>query len=140
MEDPVLTSAGKKTGSKSLSDLLHNIAETPFLTPVASPPYFTPPLTPSSSSLSSSDNHILKGCFHPLHESESDAVFNKLRSSPPPKLKFLRDAEDKLYAKKIHGRRSGTWSKSLIRRGVSSLKRFRCTSYTYSSSVPIIES
>ncbi|KAL2549202.1 hypothetical protein Fot_10732 [Forsythia ovata] len=40
----------KQSRSKSLSDLFHNIAETPFLTPVASPPYFTPPLTPTSSS------------------------------------------------------------------------------------------
>ncbi|XP_022884315.1 uncharacterized protein LOC111401018 [Olea europaea var. sylvestris] len=87
----------KQSRSKSLSDLFHNIAETPFLTPVTSPPYFTPPLTPSSSS----DNHNQKGCFNPFHESESDAAFNKLRSSPPPNLKFLRDAEDKLYSRKI---------------------------------------
>ncbi|CAI9773119.1 unnamed protein product [Fraxinus pennsylvanica] len=90
----------KKTRSKSLSDLLHNIAETPFLTPVASPPYFTPPLSPSSSSPLPSD-YIQKGCFNPLHESEGDAVFNILRSSPPPKLKFLSDAEDKLYRRKF---------------------------------------
>lgn len=88
----------KQSRSKSLSDLLHNIDETPFLTPVTSPPYFTPPLTPPSSS---SDNHNQKGCFNPFLESESDAVFNTLGSSPPPKLKFLRDAEDKLYSKKI---------------------------------------
>ncbi|CAI9759871.1 unnamed protein product [Fraxinus pennsylvanica] len=89
----------KQSRSKSLSDLLHDVAETPFLTPVTSPPYFTPPLTPSSSS--PSDNHNQKGGFNPFLESESDAVFNKLRSSPPPKLKFLRDAEDKLYIRKI---------------------------------------
>ncbi|CAL5343556.1 unnamed protein product [Camellia sinensis] len=75
---------------RSLSDLLLTV-ETPFLTPLASPPYFTPPLTP----MDSSHNHH---GFNPLFESSTDAEFNMMRLlSPPPKFKFLKDAEDKLH-------------------------------------------
>ncbi|WCJ19585.1 hypothetical protein M5689_001870 [Euphorbia peplus] len=79
--------------SRSLSDLILNV-ETPYLTPFASPPFFTPPLTPMDS------NYTLKR-FNHLFESEADAEFNKIRSSPPPKFKFLQDAEEKLYRKKL---------------------------------------
>uniref|UniRef100_A0A5B6ZDZ9 Uncharacterized protein n=1 Tax=Davidia involucrata TaxID=16924 RepID=A0A5B6ZDZ9_DAVIN len=37
--------------------------------------------------------------FNPLFESATDAELNRLRSSPPPKFKFLRDAEEKLMRK-----------------------------------------
>lgn len=37
--------------------------------------------------------------FNPLFESSTDAEINKLRFSPPPKFKFLRDAEEKLMKK-----------------------------------------
>lgn len=73
---------------RSLSDLVLTV-ETPFLTPLASPPYFTPPLTP------------MKNGFNPLFQLSSDAEFIRMRSSPPPKFKFLRDAEDKLYRRKL---------------------------------------
>ncbi|KAJ9175705.1 hypothetical protein P3X46_014234 [Hevea brasiliensis] len=76
--------SAKGSRSRSLSDLLLNI-ETPYLTPLASPPFFTPPLTPM--------DH--------LFESAADAEFNKIRSSPPPKFKFLQDAEEKLYRRKL---------------------------------------
>ncbi|CBI31688.3 unnamed protein product, partial [Vitis vinifera] len=67
--------------------------ETPFLTPLASPPFFTPPLTPMDSSY----NH--QG-VNPLFESAADAdQFSKISSSPPPKFKFLKDAEEKLHRK-----------------------------------------
>ncbi|KAL2539936.1 hypothetical protein Adt_00914 [Abeliophyllum distichum] len=78
------------TSRKKLSDLV----ETPFLTPLAnSPPYFTPPLTPT---------HNEKQGFNPFCELASDAAFNCcLRSSPPPKFKFLKDAEDKLQRRQL---------------------------------------
>ncbi|CAK7325669.1 unnamed protein product [Dovyalis caffra] len=78
------------SGSRSLSDLLLTV-ETPYLTPLASPPFFTPPLTPSYNQIG----------FNHLFESSKDAEFNKIRSSPPPKFKFLQDAEEKLYRKKL---------------------------------------
>lgn len=68
--------------------------ETPFLTPATSPSYFTPPLTPMGSSPNCEG-------FDPLFESTSDAEFNKIRSSRPPKFKFLKDAEDKLNRRKL---------------------------------------
>ncbi|KAB2604129.1 hypothetical protein D8674_042432 [Pyrus ussuriensis x Pyrus communis] len=75
----------KGSRSKSLSDLLVGF-ETPYLTPLGSPTLFTPPLTPPQG-------------FSPLFESKSDAEFNRLRSSPPPKFKFLQVAEEKLRVK-----------------------------------------
>ncbi|KAL4341365.1 hypothetical protein GQ457_08G010960 [Hibiscus cannabinus] len=57
--------------------------ETPYFTPIASPPFFTTPL-------------------NPLFESASDAEFNKMRAaSPPPKLKFLKEAEEKLQKRML---------------------------------------
>lgn len=79
----------KGSRSRSLSDLLPT-AETPYMTPVASP-FFTPPLTPL-------DSRNQRG-FNPLFESATDAEFNRIKSSPPPKFKFLQDAEDKLKRK-----------------------------------------
>ncbi|KEH39417.1 hypothetical protein MtrunA17_Chr2g0328011 [Medicago truncatula] len=35
--------------------------------------------------------------FNPLFEVSAESEFNRFRSSPPPKFKFLRDAEEKLY-------------------------------------------
>ncbi|XVE69160.1 hypothetical protein DITRI_Ditri09bG0128900 [Diplodiscus trichospermus] len=67
--------------------------ETPFLTPLASPPFFTPPLTPMDACYSHQG-------FNPLFESATDAEFNRIRSSPPPKFKFLQEAEEKLEKKK----------------------------------------
>ncbi|KZV25140.1 hypothetical protein F511_32579 [Dorcoceras hygrometricum] len=86
-EDGIIRNSKNSTSRASLGDFIH-ILETPFLTPMASSPYFTPPLTPSNSC----DQHN----FGPFFESKTDAAFNKLRSSPPPKFKFLRDAEEKL--------------------------------------------
>lgn len=82
--------SAKGSRSKSLSDLLLTV-ETPYLTPLASPPFFTPPLTPSYNQIG----------FNHLFESSKDAEFNKIRSSPPPKFKFLQDAEEKLYARRL---------------------------------------
>lgn len=84
--------SAKGSRSRSLSDLLLNL-ETPYLTPLASPPFFTPPLTPLDAGYGQSR-------FNHLFESAADAEFNKVRSSPPPKFKFLQDAEEKLYRRK----------------------------------------
>ncbi|BFG22663.1 hypothetical protein CerSpe_089380 [Prunus speciosa] len=81
----------KGSRSKSLSDLLVTV-ETPYLTPLGSPTLFTPPLTPAV------DSHNQHG-FNALFESKTDAEFNRLRSSPPPKFKFLQVAEEKLRIK-----------------------------------------
>ncbi|KAH1130794.1 hypothetical protein J1N35_002172 [Gossypium stocksii] len=75
---------GSRTGS--LSDLMLTV-DAP-LSPLASPPSKSPPLNPF-------DSYHCNG-FNPLFESSTDAELNKLRSSPPPKFKFLRDAEEKL--------------------------------------------
>ncbi|XP_044509011.1 uncharacterized protein LOC123227929 [Mangifera indica] len=83
----------KSSRNRSLSDLLLTM-ETPYLTPLASPSLFTPPLTPINSS-------YYQHGFNPLFESSTDFEFNKIRSSPPPKFKFLQDAEEKLYRRKL---------------------------------------
>lgn len=80
----------KGSRNRSLSDLILTV-ETPYLTPLASPPFFTPPLTP----VDSCNQHG----FNPLFESASDAEFNRIRSSPPPKFKFMQEAEEKLRKK-----------------------------------------
>jgi len=85
----------KSSRGRSLSDVLLT-AETPsFLTPLSSPPFFTPPLTPL-------DCYSQQG-FNPLFESAKncDEVNGVIKSSPPPKFKFLRDAEEKLYKKTL---------------------------------------
>ncbi|KAI3799824.1 hypothetical protein L1987_35128 [Smallanthus sonchifolius] len=85
-----------KRGSRgrSLSDVVFSV-ETPFFTPLASPPYLTPPITPRDST---------HRPFSPLRHSSSDAEFNRIWASPPPKFKFLRDAEDKLQKRKLSER------------------------------------
>lgn len=90
------TREGKRS---SLSELLKNM-ETPYLTPLSSPPFVTPPITPMGSCHSSQSG---SGCnYNPLYESSSDAEFSRMvKSSPPPKFKFLRDAEEKLKKKTI---------------------------------------
>ncbi|KAF8397493.1 hypothetical protein HHK36_016410 [Tetracentron sinense] len=82
----------KGSRSRSLSDLLPTM-ETPFLTPLSSPPFLTPPLTPM-------DCYNHHG-FNPYFESSTDAEVNRIRFSPPPKSKFLKDAEEKLYRRKL---------------------------------------
>lgn len=80
----------KGSRGRSLSDLLLAV-ETPYLTPLSSPPFFTPPLTPL-------DYYHQHG-FNPLFESSTDTEINRMKASPPPKFKFLKDAEEKLYRK-----------------------------------------
>ncbi|CAJ2669427.1 hypothetical protein L195_g013517 [Trifolium pratense] len=77
----------KSRRGRSLGDLLD--VETPYLTPIASPHFFTP------LNCSPYNQHG----FNPLFESTTDAEFNRLKSSPPPKFKFLQEAEEKLRRK-----------------------------------------
>ncbi|GJZ18211.1 hypothetical protein Tco_0554334 [Tanacetum coccineum] len=80
-----------KIGSRrSFSDVVS--VDTPYYTPLASPLYFTPPITPGDYSFRT---------FSPLFEASSDSEFNRIWASPPPKFKFMRDAEDKLQRKPI---------------------------------------
>ncbi|KAK9998592.1 hypothetical protein SO802_018195 [Lithocarpus litseifolius] len=78
----------KGSRTRSLSDLVVSI-DTPFLTPLASPRLKSPTLNPF-------DSYNHHG-FNPLFESSAEVELNRLRSSPPPRFKFLRDAEEKLY-------------------------------------------
>ncbi|KAI5666045.1 hypothetical protein M9H77_15898 [Catharanthus roseus] len=84
----------KGSRTKSLSDLILAVDNTPFLTPLPSPPLKVPSL----------DSYNHQG-FNPLFESMSmtmsEAELNRLRSSPPPKFKFLRDAEEKLIKRLV---------------------------------------
>ncbi|GAA0160700.1 hypothetical protein LIER_17194 [Lithospermum erythrorhizon] len=75
-------------------DMKSRVEETPYLTPTASP-YLTPPLAPLTPS---QNNQKLLSLF----ELVSDAEFNKIRSSPPPTFKFLRDAEEKHFRRKTN--------------------------------------
>ncbi|KAI4386003.1 hypothetical protein MLD38_003979 [Melastoma candidum] len=68
----------KGSRTRSLSDVVLAI-DTPFLTPLASP----------SRGFS----------FNPLFDSSVEMELGRMRSSPPPKFQFLRDAEEKLLRK-----------------------------------------
>lgn len=68
--------------SRSLGDLLH-CSETPFLTPASSP---LPPAMEKS--------------YNPLFESPASSPA-AVAASPPPKLQFLKDAEEKLYRRAL---------------------------------------
>ncbi|XP_059315345.1 uncharacterized protein LOC132065812 [Lycium ferocissimum] len=69
--------------NRSFSDLT--------LTPLSSPPV---------KGRQNLDSYNCKG-FNPLFESSTEAELNRLRSSPPPKFKFLRDAEEKLIRRLV---------------------------------------
>ncbi|XP_026451396.1 uncharacterized protein LOC113351668 [Papaver somniferum] len=84
-------SRNNKVSRKSLADFLVAV-ETPFLTPMSSP-RLTPPLTPIHSYNQSGIN--------PLFESSVDPEMYKIRPSPPPKFKFLKDAEDKFCKRRL---------------------------------------
>ena len=81
----------KGSRTRSLSDLMFAI-DTPFLTPVGSSPLKCP--------LDTLDSYKHRG-FNPLFESSVESQLSRFRSSPPPKFKFLRDAEEKLYRRLI---------------------------------------
>ncbi|KAL4571023.1 hypothetical protein LXL04_017773 [Taraxacum kok-saghyz] len=83
-----LESERSKKGSRtrSLGDILDTL-DTPFLSPIASPPL----KLQERLSFEDYNRHGL----NPLFESNEDGM-NKVKSSPPPTFKFLRDAEEKL--------------------------------------------
>ncbi|KAJ4891977.1 putative membrane lipoprotein [Raphanus sativus] len=104
---------GVSTKGKSLNDLFLNMesgSTPPFLTPRASPSLFTPPFTPLTESCNGRKEEV-------FFESSTDAEFNRMvrssplssshspasssSSSPLPRFKFLRDAEEKLYKRKV---------------------------------------
>lgn len=88
-EDLVESEDGRSRKGRSLSDLVFGNG-TPFLTPLSSP---------TVKGLENLDSCYYQGGhgFNPLFDvALSETDINRLRSSPPPKLKFLRDAEDKL--------------------------------------------
>lgn len=83
-------SSRKGSRTRSLShDLVFPVdgMGTPFLTPLSSPTVKI--LNP------------LDSFNNPLFESLSEAELNRLRSSPPPKFKFLLDAEDKFIRRTL---------------------------------------
>uniref|UniRef100_A0ACD6ARM0 Uncharacterized protein n=1 Tax=Avena sativa TaxID=4498 RepID=A0ACD6ARM0_AVESA len=73
---------GRRSRSRSLGDLLH-CSHTPYLTPASSP---LPPAMEKS--------------YNPLFESPA-ASPTTVAKSPPPKLQFLKDAEEKLYRRAL---------------------------------------
>ncbi|GMH11203.1 hypothetical protein Nepgr_013044 [Nepenthes gracilis] len=73
--------------TRSLNDLFL-AAETPFLSPLSSPPLKV--------SASVSSDPCSRHGLNPLFRSSAEVELNRLRASPPPKFKFLRDAEEKL--------------------------------------------
>ncbi|KAG5238193.1 Transmembrane protein [Salix suchowensis] len=78
----------KGSRTRSMSDLMVTI-DTPFFSPLASPRLKSPP----SNAPGSYHHHG----FNPLFESSVEAELSRLSTSPPPKFKFLRDAEAKLF-------------------------------------------
>nr|XP_043638235.1 uncharacterized protein LOC122609241 [Erigeron canadensis] len=76
-----LEKESRKSRSYSLSELLCT-PETPMC---------SSPLIKDGQKLSN-----LEGFLNPLYDIDSEFDFNKIRSSPPPTFKFLRDAEEKL--------------------------------------------
>jgi len=90
----------KGSRTRSLSDIMLTI-DTPFLTPVASSPLKCP--------LALDPLHSYKHQgFNPLFESSAELDYNRFRSSPPPKFKFLRDAEEKLQRRLMEEARRKT--------------------------------
>ncbi|KAF8094818.1 hypothetical protein N665_0352s0026 [Sinapis alba] len=90
-----------RSRTRSLSDVPAGVNDcnTPGFTPLASP------TTLKSSPLGSYSHHE----FNPLFETEGELEFNKFfrsSSSPPPKFKFMRDAEEKLRRRMIEEAKS----------------------------------
>ncbi|CAL0329136.1 unnamed protein product [Lupinus luteus] len=81
----------KGSSTRSLSDIM--VANnTPFLSPLA--------CSPSRCHLDNTDSYKHHG-LNPLFESSLESDSNRFRTSPPPKFKFIRDAEEKLCRRLI---------------------------------------
>ncbi|CAN4119899.1 unnamed protein product [Withania somnifera] len=81
---------GKSRGDRSRTCSRNRSFSDLILTPLSSPPIKCQNL----------DSYNCQG-FNPLFESARESELNRLRSSPPPKFKFLRDAEEKLIRRLI---------------------------------------
>ncbi|KAJ8511444.1 hypothetical protein OPV22_001878 [Ensete ventricosum] len=94
-EDSRSRGGGSRKGSrgKSLNDLFLSSDTIPFMTPLPSPPLLSPAPTPY-------DCYRQSG-FNSLFESSKEEDFIRMWASPPPKFKFLKDAEEKLHRKKL---------------------------------------
>lgn len=88
----------RRKGSTSLNELLLlNVDEnetntnptTPYLTPVSSPAFM----------INQTPHHVFN--FNPFLESSSDVEISKIKVSPPPKFRFLQDAEEKFQRRKM---------------------------------------
>ncbi|CAI9758034.1 unnamed protein product [Fraxinus pennsylvanica] len=82
----------KQSRKTTLSDLFTGVDGT-------DTPYSTPSSSPSIRACDSCYDHGLR--------SLSEAELNRLRCHPPPKLKFLKDAEEKLLMEEAENKRGG---------------------------------
>lgn len=80
-----------RKGGGSRTRSLSGGGGTPFLTPLSSPPTT---LKATTNSLDSFNYHGINPLFETVPEAE-------VRASPPPKFKFLRDAEEKLMRRRM---------------------------------------
>ncbi|CAJ2647690.1 unnamed protein product [Trifolium pratense] len=64
--------------------------------------------SPMKCSLDPLESYKHQGFNNPLFEFTAESEFNRFRSSPPPKFKFLRDAEEKLYRRLMEESRRKT--------------------------------
>ncbi|XP_074304247.1 uncharacterized protein LOC141638963 [Silene latifolia] len=105
--------------SKSLGELIAALeSHTPFLSPIASPLNSGLRSPFRSICLEGADSGYLQGNYNynnPLFESSVEAEMFRLRSSPPPKFKFLRDAEEKLCRRLLEeAQKSGVLQKQKV--------------------------
>lgn len=96
----------------------------------------TPLASPTQKSALGSSSYSQFG-FNPLFESSAEADMNRVRSSPPPKFKFLRDAEEKLLKrlmeeaeKKKLSKKDATFSGNTQDSGVKGLNLTTTTTAT----------
>ncbi|XP_021716173.1 uncharacterized protein LOC110684081 [Chenopodium quinoa] len=116
-EDGKSKASRKGSRTRSLSDLIMAIeTHTPYnnLSPMSSS-------SPKSKLLLSTNNNNYN---NPLFETSAtvvEAEINRLRSSPPPKFKFLRDAEEKLYRRLVEeAQKSGIFQEVILENSLPS--------------------
>ncbi|CAO2840635.1 unnamed protein product [Amaranthus hypochondriacus] len=104
----------KRSRSRSLSDLIMALeTHTPYLSPLPSPSNNINFKVISSDLVRNYNNNY--NYNNPLFELSVEAEMSRLRSSPPPKFKFLRDAEEKLYRKLIEeAQKSGIFQEVIL--------------------------
>uniref|UniRef100_A0A803KS01 Uncharacterized protein n=1 Tax=Chenopodium quinoa TaxID=63459 RepID=A0A803KS01_CHEQI len=140
-EDGKSKASKKGSRTRSLSDLIMAIeTHTPYnnLSPMSSS-------SPKSKLLLSTNNNNYN---NPLFETSAtvvEAEINRLRSSPPPKFKFLRDAEEKLYRRLVEeAQKSGIFQEVVLDNSLPSNyhsdeeeeKEIHCTSQKIADEAP----